>query len=80
MPVIDKAGMEQATKIAFESYEEYLRVAFERDGFAGVITLSERLASAAQEFGFGNGTATDDVVAHLLGRVFPEFDRELYKR
>lgn len=80
MTVIDKAEWEKVTQIVFENYGEFLRLAFERDGFAGVIELSDRLVCAAKEFGYGNGTPTDDVVALLLGKLFPQIDRDLYKR
>lgn len=80
MTIVDKEGFENVTQIALESYEGYLRRAFELHGFAGVIDLSERFAIAAKQYGYGHGTPLDEVAAGVLAKLFPKLDRELYDR
>ncbi|CAJ4113890.1 Uncharacterised protein [Burkholderia pseudomallei] len=73
----DKDGMAVVGQVAYESFAEYLRVAFERDGFSGVITLCERLADAAKQYGRGSGAEPDEVLAKISGYFLREVGAEL---
>ncbi|MBF3971710.1 hypothetical protein [Burkholderia pseudomallei] len=80
MNAINKEAVSTLESVVFESFEEHLRVTFERDGISGVITLCERLVDAATQYGRGSGVASEEVLAKISGYFLREVDAELYSR
>lgn len=77
MAVIDKEAFDVFERVMLECFEEHTQLAFQRDGFTGVIALCERLADAAKQYGRGNGASHDEVLAKLSTYFMREVDVEL---